>query len=846
MRTTVPARAVVLALLSASGCWSTTPDDAGEEAFAAWATTAFLGRRPFSHDEVEALATLAETHGREAMLEALMEEPEFVDHWSTVLLEDLQVARTGGFGGEEPGDPACWSTERLSTQYDDELVAHLRYGSWKTDFCPSVRGGLTIPNPPPAQSSGTRDGYTDYASGRAAWDSAIRGTGPSVLSRMTPPTRDGGAELFPADTLSLARPVPTSRENPVTRTCESFTMADVARAALTEDHLDALFRGALGPTAALMTDEDGAAAKFAEVFVGRNPDCMVCHTTTYSTTDGVPRNGGWDRFEPANWIDLEGTAFSWTDGGGVYHYGGNGGGEVADNLRHLLRSDAWQASGGRTPFGMVKACVTAPGRSGMANSVPTNAALSAGFAGLYGSNLGIGSLIEVLDDGIASLDFGEMVTMPVPDPDGANGDFDAGAATVAGCNMGCHLTSGGPEELVEHTKYMNPARIYDIVEHGGLVDPAMAGYGADVAADVTRFLAHHEDHVSNRAYTVASSGWAHLLAQRIVDDVVEQLTGHRLTMPHGFPRNADTADALDQLTRQFVEDGWSLRSLLVRIALSDHANRRAPLDSSWTDPYPLPAVVNVQADTQLDGTAPGEDANGMGDLVNPWPVRDLLSQLHHAMLWPEPAFTPPEDGWADLAFQQQTGAYLSNRAPGARSANLPMLLAWETELNGCTNPGDTLDYIDELVETDGLTVRQAMLALKDRLVSDGQWWNDPSQLSGDGGVASPVPHESDFAAALVAGDVEDPLDALAVDQEPALRTYCAALLQSPQFLLAGLPAWDEAHAPPDPDPDLPCVDARCGYLAQCEHYRDVAKELGYDSYSCTVAVDLPVGGFTSR
>ena len=105
-----------------------------------------------------------------------------------------------------------------------------------------------------------------------------------------------------------------------------------------------------------------------------------------------------------------------------------------------------------------------------------------------------------------------------------------------------------------------------------------------------------------------------------------------------------------------------------------------------------------------------------------------------------------------------------------------------------------------------------MLAVKDRLVSNPTW--DPG-LGDDS--------ELRFTALLTRGG---DLSAMAYTDEAAVRDYCSALLRSPQFLLAGLPAWPEG-VDPEPLRGLPCVDALCSEDDFCEAYRDTADCLGF-------------------
>ena len=80
--------------------------------------------------------------------------------------------------------------------------------------------------------------------------------------------------------------------------CYLFNMTDVLRASVQADRLDALYRAGMAPLAVFAEDDVDAASKFWRTYLKRDPACMSCHTTTYSTTDPIKRNDDWDRFVP--------------------------------------------------------------------------------------------------------------------------------------------------------------------------------------------------------------------------------------------------------------------------------------------------------------------------------------------------------------------------------------------------------------------------------------------------------------------------------------------------------------------------------------------------------------------
>jgi hypothetical protein len=85
-----------VALGGVSACMPVPPaDDNGEISFVRQAVPTLLGRKAKGADEVELLADISQLLGREAVVRLLMEQPEFVAHWTDVLIDDLHVQREG-------------------------------------------------------------------------------------------------------------------------------------------------------------------------------------------------------------------------------------------------------------------------------------------------------------------------------------------------------------------------------------------------------------------------------------------------------------------------------------------------------------------------------------------------------------------------------------------------------------------------------------------------------------------------------------------------------------------------------------------------------------------------------
>ncbi|MBX2802679.1 MAG: hypothetical protein KTR31_33675 [Myxococcales bacterium] len=839
--------------LSTSGCGTKhLPDDAGNDAFIAWATVAILGRRPYSHGEVAALRRLASLRGREAVVDVLMAQPEFVPYWTRLLFEDQHVAKErGGLSfGEMALDTTCFEEEVLHGYYDDDLVAHLVSSSTRERFCP--------PSEPPNPDSILLSAGATRTVGALAYDAIelqerfsrdtlLAGSGnqpgPAVVSPMWGIDPGGFEYLDITYTGQLdgvshteAPDLPLAIEP-----CNSFTMADVARAALREDRLDVLYRAGLIPLATMNFSRGITAGKFMDGWIDRDPSCVQCHTTHYSTTNPSPRNNHWDRYFPAfDAVDLEGTAFSWEADEG-FQYGGDGGGvdpetgnlRAYDNIAGFFRGDAWlESPNGVLPWGMHESCVYQSYSGDVRRSLVADLD-DGGFAtlgGIWGTQLGPLQLADMFGVGVSHLAQGMIPVegSPVPQVELAKGGPQP-QATWDGCVGGCHAPGSdvaptAPKNLEAHIYEMTPQRVFDIVVNGSPAGDMRPEGDEAVANAIVEHMRTDLDHYHNKFYVQRAAAVAHLTAQSVVNNIFEHMTGASLTIDHRFPRTKAASDELRTLTASFVAHDWSLREVIKRVALSDYMNGLAPDDADGPA-YVLPMVFEPWANVEGNGPsitmAPMDDANGQGDVVHRWPVPSLLLQLHHALFWPEPPLYPTDDAdsYIDIDFYKEIGGRVNWNDRGSEDLGITALLAWELEVDRCQNPGPGEDYIDVLSDPEhGLDMAEAMEALKGRLTTDHH-----IDYDGEEGVVIQEAFGVDWSADASSG-------------VQSLRDYCAALLRSPQFLMSGLPAWPDGAGELQPPAAVPCVDERCGTKEHCEHYRELALDLGYETFSCGVVL----------
>ncbi|MEM7246231.1 MAG: hypothetical protein AAF533_12860, partial [Acidobacteriota bacterium] len=86
---------VLLGMLGLTNCGLPPVDDNGERSFVVQATADLLGRPVKSEDEIELLTDISDLLGRGPTIQLLQSQPEYVDHWTDVLFEDLRIQRNG-------------------------------------------------------------------------------------------------------------------------------------------------------------------------------------------------------------------------------------------------------------------------------------------------------------------------------------------------------------------------------------------------------------------------------------------------------------------------------------------------------------------------------------------------------------------------------------------------------------------------------------------------------------------------------------------------------------------------------------------------------------------------------
>jgi len=85
--------ATPLAALVLSSCFPLVEDPASDVVFVREVVPLLLGRQPRGSGEVRVLNEIAAHHGREVLVDVLMDREEFVDYWTLELIDDVKGAR---------------------------------------------------------------------------------------------------------------------------------------------------------------------------------------------------------------------------------------------------------------------------------------------------------------------------------------------------------------------------------------------------------------------------------------------------------------------------------------------------------------------------------------------------------------------------------------------------------------------------------------------------------------------------------------------------------------------------------------------------------------------------------
>jgi mono/diheme cytochrome c family protein len=793
--------ALTLALLAgATGCTPPPVDDAGDPAFVHQAVQTLLGRKPRGGAEVRALNSILVAYGvdgRAAVIDVLMQEPEYVDYWTHVIVDGMQIQRSGQYaqlqgctdqpmwmvdGVGEPCGPACIVEARA-------LADHLR------DQSPSVPSF-------DGDSDGTPDDFNLHDAVRAAIvvDDLHVAWRPYLVALASDHQAATGQEIRD-NYMTTAFGVQTECVGCHASSYSKTEVYDYAYEGNTWDRtsttgLDlevATFgtAGVLDTSAAVNCGTDGAS------LFERN--CSGCHDA-----DGAA---------PLDWAD---------------------GSPKVLTRRVPLLSDA-----------------------AIVNQILYGNALMPAQSDLDCD----GSTLDDVDDAVVIRNFlreqlggYEDFSRYLSENQFSSAADDCAVPAQANqpdCNqLGSFVLPFG---LSAQCGF---GWAPDVVASAGNLR-AFAGVARSVTdvEDVLDSVQAGLETVRAEAWAVglradgalplpgdANSAPAALLARGVADDVLEELMGQRTRLVHGLARSDDQNHAAAQLADwMMVEDlatgvtSLSLHNALKQMLLSDYYNRESPSDPSANDAsaYEIPALLNPWAATSVGAqdTTTGENLNGQGDLVHRRSPDQLLWSLHSDLGWPEPTIDPGNNVFPSRQFMSQIGRYESAAKPGTTVWSFDSLLLWEEEVGACNNQSASRDYVALLARAGdlgalscpgGCTVRHLALALKDRLIQQPTFAVDEEALVRTLMEGAPGGPGVGSFTGLAAPFSEAQLDA-------ALRAYCGALLVSPDYLMAGIPTVTAAPAALSFNVCLgsELAASQCRENQLFTHYQATAIALGY-------------------
>lgn len=333
------------------------------------------------------------------------------------------------------------------------------------------------------------------------------------------------------------------------------------------------------------------------------------------------------------------------------------------------------------------------------------------------------------------------------------------------------------------------------------------------------------------AITDPDTALAWLVTLKITEDVWREATGTSLTIANYFPRNEAAAQELYRLATKFAQSGFSLKALLAAIVSGNYFDRQAPDAACGPGPYTYPNVFDPWVISDADEE---RRKNGPGDAVTAVDARTLVTATAAALDWSDP---PRASRFADhgedcvntttcarlmqlcqggqccesaqacqmggyipydeLGFQRGVGIFLRNSERGFRGLDFQARLAWEDRYGACARPAWVQkDFVDNLAAAGAAdpaaTAGDVVGALKDRLI-------------GEPAITDGAEHD---ALAAIVGPLEGPGASVTA---ASLRRVCAALLESPQFLLQGIAG--KGGDVPKLTPPAAGYDAVCANLA---------------------------------
>jgi len=783
MKPTTRSRIALVSIATAAsigGCMlfpSVPVEDASHASFVRQAVPILHGRKIRGYDETKLLSDLVTLTDKETVLRALMAQPEFIDHWSEVLVDDLHVQREG-----QQARPSC---------YADAMRATVDPGIAQT----------ATTQPPATAAAGGAYNMSDMVRSALAMDNlyplyrahlyAHAGTGPITFDELQ--DRDILGAQF--GEMYLNRQVGCL----ICHNSE-FSMSGQSSGWNRTYPILGLFEKALFGASTGEPTRNAYAMFRGDNVSGPLQPWGVQSCGSFKTTLATDGQGVTEYF-----VQSQGQQFGVHKLQGLFNNGYQS--LKANGLqRHLPASvqatcTFCQANCQGNTVSPEQAANNAPNASSVKSLlVGTCMGCHGGASNLYFTN-GNDWANDLI--GVASAQKpGETLVIP--------GDADNsylikklnGAAGIAGSRMPLGQAPFTAAQINMIRAWINGMPTQGACQQCTTVDCGQVPQDVD-----------------------GEPGFAYLVAARIVNNVWEEVFGSKVTIANYFPRNFEQRQVLWNLTEyNFLPHDWSLRSLLVRMMTSDMFNRVPPRTTAHANAYELPPVfdpwivldprIPPVSDPGYDPAAhPADNKNAMSEESYRYSARSLTNSVAAALDWPKPRRFPGGT-YPDANLMRSIGMYFSDSQPGFQTPDFAGLLAWETVHGQCVNPNPANpDWVSRvMVAINGwdaaanggpLTVEDVSITMRDWLLGYGGLGSTPPQ-----GLAQSERDalQAHFGVAALSAQVST-----VTGLEAKLRALCGKHLESPQFQLAGIV---EAGLGPKPRLRV-CNTATCTYQQMC-------------------------------
>lgn len=795
---------VVLATAAAFGDLPSAPSDGIDEAtFAREVIPLLLGRGAHGVAEIALIADVSQKFGREAATRMLMQQEEYVSHWTELVLDILEVQRGGLFDQA----PACFGAPLRAADDGGELAA----------FVHSNPPGATVPGPPFNMIDLIRSAIV------------LDDLSPVYKAFLYPlAAKQGGVNsdsgrAFATDTFLRVY----LNRNPGCLGCHNRTFSLSNRQ---DDQGNIAWRRLWSIPANIekalfdnYNDSLGTRARLELIFRAD------VRTSSYNAGSMVPwgmiNECNSDSFQtdafwpvlPGNLPEQPTANFGSLDGAANPHL------SVVDLERAFHNGTTVLATEGLVRSAPPPTTVTTPGQAAFCDFVSLTAD---SCVACHAPPQPAGGLDLTGDPGLATVNqpgtgLAAGQTLVVP----GNANTSALYQLIANRTMPMFAAPLSPGDIALVQNWIN------IGAEFGSSEVCQTSQIPDVDPD---------------------PAFAFQVAVTATNGIWKQVMGVPLTIDHGFPRNDAQLQALWYLTEDvFLPGRWSLKDVLVQIVTSNYFVRKSPADGG-AGPYTLPMLWDSWVED--DPTIPPPPAtdgstqnNGPGELTRRRSARGLVHAYTEALGWLPPQRSAGNNWLPTL--ENGVGRYGSVSQAGFEELDFQALLDWETELGNCSKTARTqsgMDWIDRLFlaiqafdaqhPEAPITLAEAYLIMKDWLVADPTLSTQlPSGLANVAGALTEEQALLAFFNAELPPEAPIGLGAAVASMDiwmvaTKLREACGVLLKSPQFMLANVTPASYSNALPQAPRLRVCNEEPCQPQTMCEQFRDDLGSIGQTAF----------------